>query len=190
MFCGKIDKNILRQLFKVVIDDTEYEIAARIDYVDFLKEENNASLLEYYQLSKTRAGAFAKFLFLSMIASIIVLVPSIVYILNSGISTDFNVIAANCIVLTINALVLVPFFNFIPQAFFFKTEEEGFSEAFTKCYKIQDSKGIFLSVFFLIVGSVIGINLVVYVFLALILNLYAYSINTFWYYSRIQTKEE
>lgn len=36
---GKIDKNILRQLFKVVIDDTEYEIAARIDYVDFLKEE-------------------------------------------------------------------------------------------------------------------------------------------------------
>lgn len=36
---GKIDKNILKQLFKVVIDDTEYEIAARIEYVDFLKEE-------------------------------------------------------------------------------------------------------------------------------------------------------
>lgn len=36
---GKIDKNILKALFKVVIDDTEYEIAVRIEYLDFLKEE-------------------------------------------------------------------------------------------------------------------------------------------------------
>lgn len=36
---GKIDKKILKALFKVVIDDTEYEIAARIDYLKFLKDE-------------------------------------------------------------------------------------------------------------------------------------------------------
>lgn len=36
---GKIDKKILKALFKVVIDDTEYEIAARTDYLKFLKDE-------------------------------------------------------------------------------------------------------------------------------------------------------
>lgn len=36
---GKINKEVLRQLFKVILDDTEYEIAVRIEYVDFLKEE-------------------------------------------------------------------------------------------------------------------------------------------------------
>ena len=36
---GKIDKKILRSLFKVIIDDTEYEIVARTNYVDYLKSE-------------------------------------------------------------------------------------------------------------------------------------------------------
>ena len=36
---GKIDKKILKALFKVVIDDTEIEIEARSKYVDYLKGE-------------------------------------------------------------------------------------------------------------------------------------------------------
>ena len=36
---GKIDKTIVRALFKVIQDDTEYEISQRIEYLDFLKEE-------------------------------------------------------------------------------------------------------------------------------------------------------
>lgn len=36
---GKIDKNVLKALFKVIIDDTEYEIYARNDYLNFLKKE-------------------------------------------------------------------------------------------------------------------------------------------------------
>ena len=36
---GKIEPRYLKALFKVVIDDTEYEIAARSDYLDFLKSE-------------------------------------------------------------------------------------------------------------------------------------------------------
>ena len=36
---GKIDKKIVKALFKVIQEDTEYEIAARIEYLDFLKEE-------------------------------------------------------------------------------------------------------------------------------------------------------
>ena len=36
---GKIDRKIDKALFKVVIDDTEYEIASRSDYLDYLKNE-------------------------------------------------------------------------------------------------------------------------------------------------------
>ena len=36
---GKINKEILRQLFKVILDDTEYEISVRYEYIDYLKEE-------------------------------------------------------------------------------------------------------------------------------------------------------
>lgn len=36
---GKIDKKVLKALFKVVIEDTEYEIVARSDYLTFLKQE-------------------------------------------------------------------------------------------------------------------------------------------------------
>ena len=36
---GKIDKKILKALCKVVIDDTEYEIVARSDYLNYLKTE-------------------------------------------------------------------------------------------------------------------------------------------------------
>ena len=36
---GKVDKNIVKALFKVIIDDTEYEIVARSDYIDYLRDE-------------------------------------------------------------------------------------------------------------------------------------------------------
>lgn len=36
---GKVDKKIVKALIKVVIDDTEYEISARTDYLNYLKSE-------------------------------------------------------------------------------------------------------------------------------------------------------
>ena len=36
---GKVDKNIVKALFKVIVDDTEYEIVARNDYVNFIRDE-------------------------------------------------------------------------------------------------------------------------------------------------------
>ncbi len=36
---GKINPRILKVLFKVVIDDTYYEIACTLEYVDYLKEQ-------------------------------------------------------------------------------------------------------------------------------------------------------
>ena len=39
---GKINKNILKVLFKVVIDDTNYEISCIMEYVSYLKEHNTS----------------------------------------------------------------------------------------------------------------------------------------------------
>ncbi len=36
---GKINQKILKVLFKVVIDDTQYEISCTLEYIDHLKEE-------------------------------------------------------------------------------------------------------------------------------------------------------
>ena len=36
---GKVNKKVVKALFKVTLDDIEYETASRIDYIDYLKEE-------------------------------------------------------------------------------------------------------------------------------------------------------
>ena len=48
---GKIDKKILKALFKVCYDDVEYEIAARTNYIDFLKKDLKRirTALSYYE---------------------------------------------------------------------------------------------------------------------------------------------
>ena len=55
---GKIDKKILKALFKVVIDDIEYEIFVRSNYLDFLKSEINRITLaqkEYKKMQKAHS---------------------------------------------------------------------------------------------------------------------------------------
>lgn len=36
---GKVDKDVVKALFKVIIDDTEYEIMARSNYINFVEDE-------------------------------------------------------------------------------------------------------------------------------------------------------
>lgn len=53
---GKIDKKIVKALFKVVIDDTEYEIVAREEYLKFLKDEIKR-MEEAYQFYEKMMGS-------------------------------------------------------------------------------------------------------------------------------------
>ncbi|MBR3152054.1 MAG: HD domain-containing protein [Clostridia bacterium] len=55
---GKIDKKILRALFKVIADDTEYEIYERYTYLDYVKKEiqrleNAEKYYKGYEKAKT-----------------------------------------------------------------------------------------------------------------------------------------
>ncbi len=57
---GKVDKKVVKALLKVVLDDTEYEISARSDYLEYLKDEIKrlTEANKYYEkmaVSKTEA---------------------------------------------------------------------------------------------------------------------------------------
>ena len=52
---GKIDKKILKALFKVVIDDTEYEIASRSDYLEYLETDIKRMKKAYGYFTKMMA---------------------------------------------------------------------------------------------------------------------------------------
>lgn len=64
-YVGKIDKKILKALFKVIIDDTEYEITARSDYLEFLKDEIKRlkSALKYYDKMQATSNVKKKELY-------------------------------------------------------------------------------------------------------------------------------
>jgi predicted RNase H-like nuclease (RuvC/YqgF family) len=57
---GKIDRKIVKALFKVSIDDIEYEISARTDYIEYLKTEIKRvkEALKYY--NKMEAASLPK----------------------------------------------------------------------------------------------------------------------------------
>lgn len=168
-----------------------YLITYSLNYlaVDFVQNNQERTLIDCYNLSKEKAKELATYLFLAIIVSFLIMIPSLVIVLKSGISFDMASIISNFSVLSVNGLILIPFFNFLTQIFFFKKDDENFSDLFIGCYKKLNVTGIFLSIFFTIIGTMIGINIIIYVILALVLNLYAYSINTFWYYSRIKNEE-
>ena len=53
---GKIDKRALKALFKVVIDDTNYEITCVLEYVDYLKEQiKRLEEIDNYNLKREKA---------------------------------------------------------------------------------------------------------------------------------------
>lgn len=53
---GKINKKVLRVLFKVVIDDTLYEISCVMGYVDYLKEQiKRLELIDKYRLKMEKS---------------------------------------------------------------------------------------------------------------------------------------
>lgn len=68
---GKIDRKIVKALFKVTIDDIEYEISARTDYLEYLNSEIKRIkvALKYYNKMETTNSQKKKAYFLAGITA-------------------------------------------------------------------------------------------------------------------------
>ena len=94
------------------------------------------------------------------------------------------------LIFLVTTIVLLPFLNFFNQALYFKKEEEGFIKIFLNCYQKLNKDGIILSTAFTLIGGIISCSGYIYPLLALVLNLFSFSANTFWFKERLEIIEE
>lgn len=156
------------------------------------ENKTNKTLEELLKITKQKEKELAKYLGFCAIVSIVAYLPTFIYVIANV--TNFSSIFSNplvilnaLVVLILNSLVLLPFYNFFNQAFLFKKENEKFFDLVLNCYKKLDKTGIGLSFLFAFLGGIIGgLNPIIYVILALTLNLLTFSVNTIWYKNKIK----
>lgn len=161
---------------------------------DFLKKQEKKTFDDYVELVLENEGELAKFV--GFIASITIIgyIPSLLYFLNTfdftSLMTDpfgaMSNLGAVTKVFLINTIFLAPFINFSLQAYFFKKDESYFT-LFKNCYTCLDITGILIT--FIVVGLTAVISSfapIIYLFVFLPMNVIIYSLNTFWYYSRLK----
>ncbi|MBR1617373.1 hypothetical protein IJ670_04410 [bacterium] len=84
----------------------------------------------------------------------------------------------------INTIVLAPFINYGLVAYYFKKEEEGFLNLFLNCYNKINITGFVLALLIIVLNFALSQNKIG-LLLCVLLNIFIYSINTFWYSNRI-----
>ena len=178
-----------------------YVITYALNYAayDFYDNENDYTLLDFIEQNKNKEKNLALYLSFCAIVSIILFLPTIlssVSILGAlftnpaGIMTMLNKFVSTFVIFLINSIILIPFINFMTQAYFFKKDHENFSDAFINCYKYLNKDGVIIAIAISIISSLPGlINPVLQGILMLLLNTYFYSINTFWFYDRVNKKK-
>lgn len=170
-----------------------YLVTYSLNYAALAKiRQENKPLENFLIMTKEKEKELASYLGFCAIISIIGFLPGIIFIIKllTGISLhsiiyDMNAIIKVFMILIINSIVLLPFFNFLNQAFFFKKENESYFSLVFNCYKKLDTKGLILCIIFGVTSGIISLlHPLVYLILALVLNVFAFSINTLWYSQR------
>ena len=178
-----------------------YVITYALNYAayDFYNDENDYTLLDFIEQNKTKEKNLALYLSFCAIVTIILFMPTILSSISilgtlftnpAGIMTMLNKFVSTFIIFLINSIILIPFINFMTQAFFFKKDYETFSDVFINCYKYLDKDGVIIALTISIISSLPGLlNPVLQGVIMLLLNVYFYSINTFWFYDKINKKK-
>lgn len=163
---------------------------------NFLKG-TNCALLDSLEKLKNQEKDFIKYVSFCAILSVIGYIPSIFYFLanlqiNVLIADPYSILSnlgSFILVFALNTIILSPFLNFMTQAYYFKQKSDNYFKIIANCYKYLDFRGI---VIILIIGlfnlAISNIHPLIYAILALIGNLFIYSINTFWFYTKINKK--
>lgn len=163
---------------------------------NFIKNNASLSLKGCYQVALKDESKFAAYVTFYALVTIIGFLPAIIY---TFLNADLTMLIANptnvfskalpvVIIFIINSLILIPFLNFGLQAYTFK-KDENFVQLFLNCYKKLDLTGFIIAIVISGLCFVIStISTFLYILTFVFINLVVYSINTFWYYSRISIK--
>jgi len=90
----------------------------------------------------------------------------------------------------LNTIIIAPIINFSLQAFFFK-KKESFFKLIINCYKIPAFSGFILSNLIVLITAWLNIKFaVLYIILAIPMNLIIYPVNLFWYSSKLKDLEQ
>lgn len=164
--------------------------------LSFIKQETGLELKAYENAFKAQEKDFAKFVSFSALVVLICYLPCVFFVYKKiplfislmASNTDFITMMQefNEIVLYsfIVELVLVPFTNYFTQSYFFKKKNENYFNLIFNCYKNLNKEGFLIALIITLITSIISSINIFLLPLLIVLNLYYYSINTFWYYSK------
>ena len=162
---------------------------------NYFYNKNVISLKECYEIAKQKEKDLALWITYVALFSIIGYVPAFVLchiFAPVSLSSLFNFPYGTMsflqsllsfkvlLIYTINTLVLIPFFNYSQQAFYFKKPEEKFLDLFLNCYKNNGIKG-YLIAFFVVLGGFILTSNSILIMAVLFFNVYIYGLNMFWW---------
>jgi len=160
---------------------------------DFINK-NSVKYSEYKIKAIRQEKEFAKYICFVAVLSLIFYVPSLFYLIKTiPFSIDLFLNPSNLLsyqniidnTFLINSIVLSPFLNYALCAYYFKKDNENYFNTILNCYKKLDIIGLTLAVIITLISYKGGI---IYLILAILLNPFIYSINTFWYSSRVKSK--
>lgn len=176
-----------------------YVITYALNFVafDFYKNQNEEIKDFQFYIDKINKKELAKYLGFCAVITLAIYLPSFIYAidtlnLNLIFVNPLSLVTSNpialikvCFVIILNSLFLIPFLNFYNQALFFKKPDESYINLFLNCYKFLNKEGVILAIIFNVLGAFMSsFHPVIYIILALALNLITFSVNTFWYSER------
>ena len=156
---------------------------------DFIKH-SSLSFEDYKKQACSNEAGFAKFVCFSAFLTLLLYIPAALYIIKTIPFSIDMLLDTNALMnyfkpvdnaILVNTILLAPFLNYFLCAFYYKKEDENYFSLFLNCYKKLNIIGVILCTIITLIGYKGGI---IYLLVALILNPFIYSINTFWYLSR------
>ncbi len=160
--------------------------------------KNSIGLIECYKIAKQNEKELALWVTYVALFSILGYIPAFVLCnifapvsLNSFFNFPYGTINffqslmsfKILLIYIINTLILIPFFNYSQQAFYFRKPQEKFINLILNCYKKNGIKG-YLIAFFVVLSSFILTSNSFLIILVLFFNVFIYGLNMFWWITK------
>lgn len=161
--------------------------------LSFVKNEAVLELKTYENSFKAQEKDFIRYISFCAFVVLILYLPCVFFVFKNmsllfGTNPNFSAIIKEFIGALLYSfsvsIILVPFTNYFTQSYFFKKDNENYFNLFFNCYKNLNKEGLIIAFIIALITFTISSLNVFLLPLLLVLNLYYYSINTFWYYSR------